>query len=146
MILRLNLWKILQRDTPDGVCLVAQLCLILCDPMDYIPPGCSVHGILQARILEWVFIPFSRGSSLPRNQAVISCIAVGYLTAPATRKDPPERGREIHSLIRGHVLLLFREQQSNVETILLAKIVKLIILTASFEFECMLVLICFYLL
>ena len=40
-----------------------QLCLILCDPMDCNPPGSSVHGILQARILEWVAIPFSRGSS-----------------------------------------------------------------------------------
>ena len=43
--------------------LVTQSCLTLCDPMDYSPPGSSVHGILQARILEWVAIPFSRGSS-----------------------------------------------------------------------------------
>ena len=43
--------------------LVAQLCLTLCDPMDCSPPGSSVHGILQARILEWIAIPFSRGSS-----------------------------------------------------------------------------------
>ena len=42
--------------------LVAQSCPTLCDPMDCSPPG-SVHGILQARILEWVAIPFSRGSS-----------------------------------------------------------------------------------
>ena len=44
--------------------LVAQSYLILCDPMDCSPPGFSVHGILQARVLEWVAIPFSRGSSL----------------------------------------------------------------------------------
>ena len=43
--------------------LVVQSCLILCDPMDFSLPGSSVHGILQARILEWVAIPFSRGSS-----------------------------------------------------------------------------------
>ena len=43
--------------------LVAQLCLTLCDPMDCSPPGSSVHRILQERILEWVAIPFSRGSS-----------------------------------------------------------------------------------
>ena len=43
--------------------LVAQLCLTLFDPMDGSPPGSSVHGILQARILEWVAIAFSRGSS-----------------------------------------------------------------------------------
>ena len=45
--------------------LVAQLCPTLCDPMDCSPPGSSVHGILQTRILERVAIPFSRGSSLP---------------------------------------------------------------------------------
>ena len=43
--------------------LVTQSCLTLCDPVDCSPPGSSVHGILQARILEWVAIPFSRGSS-----------------------------------------------------------------------------------
>ena len=49
------------------IALVAQSCLTLCDPMDGSPPGSSVHGILQARILEWVAIPFSRGSSWPRD-------------------------------------------------------------------------------
>ena len=43
--------------------LIAQLCTTLCDPMDCSPPGSSVHGILQARILKWAAIPFSRGSS-----------------------------------------------------------------------------------
>ena len=42
--------------------LVAQSCPTLCDPMDCDPPGSSVHGILQARILEWLAVPFSRGS------------------------------------------------------------------------------------
>ena len=42
---------------------VAQSCLTLCDPVDYSPPGFSVHGIFQARILEWVAISFSRRSS-----------------------------------------------------------------------------------
>ena len=46
---------------------VAHLCLSLCDTMDGSLPGSPVHGILQARILEWVTIPFSRGSSQPRN-------------------------------------------------------------------------------
>ena len=45
------------------LCLVAQLRLTLCDPMDCTLPGFSVHGISQARILEWVAISFSRGSS-----------------------------------------------------------------------------------
>ena len=47
--------------------LVAQLCPTLCDPMDCKWPGSFVHGILQARILKWVTIPFSRGSSQPRD-------------------------------------------------------------------------------
>ena len=47
--------------------LVVQSCLTLYDPMDCSSPGSSVHGILQARILEWIAIPFSRGSSQPRN-------------------------------------------------------------------------------
>ena len=42
-----------------------QLCLTLCSPLDYSPPGSSVHGILQARMLEWVAMPFSRRASLP---------------------------------------------------------------------------------
>jgi len=58
-------------------CLVAQLCPILCgpwNPMDCSPPASSVHGILQARILEWVATCFSRESSQPRGQTHVSCI------------------------------------------------------------------------
>ena len=47
------------------------------NPMDCSPPGSSVHGVLQARILEWVAISFSRGSSQPRNQTWVSCICRG---------------------------------------------------------------------
>ena len=53
----------------------AQSCPTLCDPMDY-----TVHGILQARILEWVAYPFSRGSSQARNRTRVSCIAGGFFT------------------------------------------------------------------
>ena len=58
-----------------------QLCLTLCNPMDCNPPGSSVHGISQARILEWVTMPFSRGSSQPRDKTCSSCIESGFLTA-----------------------------------------------------------------
>ena len=54
---------------------VTQSCPTLCDPMDCSPPGSSVHGILQARILEWVSISFPRGSSRPRDQTQVSRIA-----------------------------------------------------------------------
>ena len=50
-----------------------QSCPILCDPMDCSPPGSSIHGILQTKILEWVAMPSSRGSSRPRNQTRVSC-------------------------------------------------------------------------
>ena len=67
--------------------LAARLCLTLCDPMDYSPAGSSVHGILQnTRILDWVAIPFSRGSSWTRNQAQVSCIASRSFTIWATRE------------------------------------------------------------
>ena len=49
------------------LCLVIQLCPTFCDAMDCSPPGSCVHGILQARILEWVAMPSSRGSSQPRD-------------------------------------------------------------------------------
>ena len=52
--------------------LVAESCLTLCDSVDCSPLGSSVHGILQARILEWVAIPFSRGSSWPRDWTQVS--------------------------------------------------------------------------
>ena len=60
-----------------GVCesvrvLVTQSCLTLCNPLDYSPSDSSVHGILQARILEWVVIPFSRGSSWPWDRTWVS--------------------------------------------------------------------------
>ena len=50
-----------------------QSCPTLCDPTDCSPPGSSVHGILQARILEWVAMPSSRGSSRPRDRTPVSC-------------------------------------------------------------------------
>ena len=52
--------------------LVAQSYLTLCNPMDYSPPDFSVHGILQARILEWAAMPFSKGSSPPKDQTQAS--------------------------------------------------------------------------
>ena len=67
--------------------LVAQLCLTLCDPVDCSPPGSSVHVILQTRILEWIAIPFSRGSSLPSNQILVSCIEGKFFTVWATGKS-----------------------------------------------------------
>ena len=67
--------------------LVPQWCLTLHYSVDCSLPGSSVHGILQARTLEWVAIPFSRGSSWPRNRTWVSCIAGRFFTDWATRES-----------------------------------------------------------
>ena len=79
---------------------VAQSCPALCNPMDH-----RVHGILQARILKWVAFPFSRGSSQPRDQTQVSCIAgrffyqLSHKRSPLTT-EPPGNSQE-------HCLKLF---------------------------------------
>ena len=66
-----------------------QSCLTLCDPIVSSPLSSSVHGFLQVRILKWVAMPFSRGSSQPKNQTASLrslALAVGFFTTRATRK------------------------------------------------------------
>ena len=58
----------------------AKSCLTLSDPMDHSPPGSSIHGILQARLLERVAISSSRGSSAARGRTQVSCIAGRFFT------------------------------------------------------------------
>ena len=72
---------------PFGRVLSLQSCLTLCDPVYCSPPGSSVHGILQAIMLEWMVMPFSRGSSQPRDRSCVSfvsCIAGKFFTNCAT--------------------------------------------------------------
>ena len=73
-----------------GVCAqLLQSCLTLCDPMNCNPPGLSVHGISQAKFLEWVAISSSRASSWPRDWtqvSCVSCIASGFVTAESLGK------------------------------------------------------------
>ena len=76
----LNHWKVKVK--------VTQLCLTLCNPMFCSPPGSSVHGILQARILEWAAVPFSRGSSQPRDWTQVSHITGRFFTSWATKEAP----------------------------------------------------------
>ena len=71
---------------------VIQACPTLCDPMDY-----TVHEILQSRILEWIAFLFSRGSSQPRDQTQVSCIAGGFFTSWVTRKTQYRSGQPIPS-------------------------------------------------
>ena len=80
---------------------VAQSCPTLCDPVDCSPPGSSVHGILQARILEWVAISFSRGSSWPRDQTQVSRIAGRHFNLWATFSG---RQRKYHQCYQAKML------------------------------------------
>ena len=66
--------------------LVAKLCLALCSPVKNSLPASSVHGIFQGKLLEWVAISFSRGSSPPRDRTWVSCIAGRFFTNEATRE------------------------------------------------------------
>ena len=75
--------------------LLARSNLTLCNPMDCSPPGSSVHGILQARILKWVAISSSRVSSQPRDQTRVSRVAGEFFTA-----EPPGKPRRIQDCIR----------------------------------------------
>ena len=70
--LLLEPWNLSIIFLPFVCVLVAQLCPTLWDPVDYSLPGSILHGILQARTLEWVAVPFSMGPSQPRDQAQVS--------------------------------------------------------------------------
>ena len=72
--------------------LIAQSCQTLCDPMDCSPPGSSICGILQARILEWVAISFSRGSSRPRDRTWSPALQANSLAS-----EPPGKPKEWYS-------------------------------------------------
>ena len=76
-------------------CSVSKSCPTLCDPVDCSPPGCSVHGISQARILEWVAISFSGGSSQPMDRTQVSCLAGRFFTT-----KPPGKPRYFSTLIQ----------------------------------------------
>ena len=78
-----------------------QSCLTLCNPMDSSPPHSLLHGILQARTLEWVAMPSSRGSSRPRDRTQVSCITGGFYTAEPPGKSVARVSRYI--FLRGHI-------------------------------------------
>ena len=87
--LKIESWKEAKnRKVVTRVCMwvSAHLCPTLCDIIDSSLPGSSVHGIFEARILEWVAIPFSRGSFWPRGQTQVSCIAGRFFTVWATKE------------------------------------------------------------
>ncbi|CAI9163930.1 unnamed protein product [Rangifer tarandus platyrhynchus] len=77
----------------------AQVCLTLCDPVNCSPPGSSVHGILQARILEWAATPSSRGSSPPGDQTQVCRTADRFFT-PGPPRKPDNTGMGSLSLLQ----------------------------------------------
>ena len=86
---------------------VAQSCPTLCDPMDCSPPGSSIHGVLQAIILEWVAISFSRGSSQPKDRNQVACIAGRCFNLWATSQRLWHSQQSRNRCFSG-ILLLFR--------------------------------------
>ena len=108
--LKRNMWKYKSHKRaacrfytePLCCCWLAQSCPTLCDPTDCSPPDSSVHGILQAGILEWVAVPSSRGSSQLGDRTCVSCIGRWILYHWATRKPNsfPQLMRKLLSKIR----------------------------------------------
>ena len=97
-----NMTKILHTLSRVVKVLVAQSCPTLCNPMDCSLPSSSAHGILQAKILEWVSISFSRGSSQLRDRTWVCCMAGRFFTIWATKEahTPLKAHFEILSLIK----------------------------------------------
>ena len=91
-VLQMDSLLLSHQGSPSGMLkvkmLVTQSCPTLCNPIDCNLPGSSIHGILQANILEWIVIPFSRGSSWPKDQTQVSCIAGRFFTIWASREAP----------------------------------------------------------
>ena len=79
---------------------IAQSCLTLCDLMDCSLPGSSIQWIFQTRILEWVSISFSRGSSQPKDWTWVSCTAGRLFTIWATREANPKQKKIISGMLR----------------------------------------------
>ena len=88
--------------------LVAQLYPTLCNPMDCSPLGSSAHGILQARIMERVAIPFSRESSQPRGWTWVSCIASRFFIIWATREAHLHIDTILNSFYNKHVCWILK--------------------------------------
>ena len=83
-----TVWQLLKNVNLKLRVLVPQACPTLCGPVDCGSPDSSVYGILQARILEWVALPFSRGCPQPRNQIRVSRIVGRFFTVQATKEAP----------------------------------------------------------
>ena len=91
-----SIWSGRVRASERKSCSSRQSCPILCNPMDSSLPGSSVRGISQTRILEWVAISFSGGSSQPRDWTQVSCVADRFFTSePLERKKQRKKSKTV---------------------------------------------------
>ena len=95
-----------------GGCLAAKSCSTLGDPTDCSPPGSSIHGLFQARILEWVAISFSRGYSWPRDWTRVSCTAGRFLTNWVTTVELIQQTLRISIATWLHTFLFSKDIQT----------------------------------
>ena len=99
--------RVLKFHITTEYCLVTKLYSTLCNPMDCSLRGSSVHGISQARILEWVAISFSRRSSRPRDQTCVSCMAGRFFIIESPAKPNSAIGKKIFKLGEGGIYRLW---------------------------------------
>ena len=91
---------------PQAKLLVTRSCWILCDPMDYSPPGSTLHGILQARILEWVAIPFFKGSyQQGSNPGLLLCRQILYCLSHQRRLSSSNRDQPMSPTLAGGIYI-----------------------------------------
>ena len=111
-------WACTSRHTLTGVCVCVSHSIMSDSlrPMDCSPPGSSVHGIFQARILEWDAIPFSRGSSQPRDQTRVSCIVDRFFAIWTTREAQQTYLLGIHPTLCRPTLFLMNSLCSTVNS------------------------------
>ena len=100
---------------------VTQLCPTLCDHLDCSLPGFSIHGIFQARVLEWFAISLSRGSSQPRDRTQVSHIAGRCFTLWATREAPNRREWTTKWML---TIITFQEMYGVAQILVLNKIIQ----------------------
>ena len=101
-----NLWSVRVSEMSE----VTQLCPTLCDPMDCNLPGSSIHEIFRARVLEWVAISFSRGSSWPRDQTWVSHIAGRRFTIWPTREAQVKYNSYLFSQFKGEKKITYTHE------------------------------------
>ena len=112
-----------------------QSCPTLCNPVDYSPPGSSIHGIIQARIQEWVAFSFSKGSSHPGNKPVSltsPTLAVRFFTTSATQEALDHKNQPQNQVLKYSEMLVL-ESRSQCKWVLIVKFFQLYYMFENFH-------------